>query len=128
MADELISKKELLQTYGISYGTLYRWRRSGLIPEEWFLRKSTETGQETFFPRALMVERINLIFHEKDGGLDALAEKMKKKEEDMTYLIIETKSGRNKIPLESITNITLQSGEKILTADRIMQIIKESYK
>ena len=38
MDEELISKKELLETFGISYGALYRWKRMGLIPEAW--RKS----------------------------------------------------------------------------------------
>ncbi|MCL2486473.1 MAG: YhbD family protein, partial [Oscillospiraceae bacterium] len=32
----LISKKDLLEFTGISYGQLYRWKREGLIPEEWF--------------------------------------------------------------------------------------------
>ena len=48
---ELISKKELLQQTGISYGQLYRWKREKLIPEEWFIKQSSYTGQETFFPR-----------------------------------------------------------------------------
>ena len=47
--EKLIAKKELLSRYGISYGALYRWKRKGLIPEEWFIRRSTVTGQETFF-------------------------------------------------------------------------------
>ena len=29
MDQELISKKELLETFGISYGALYRWKRMG---------------------------------------------------------------------------------------------------
>ena len=33
MDEDLISKKELLERYGISYGALYRWKRMGLIPE-----------------------------------------------------------------------------------------------
>ena len=33
MDEELISKKELLETFGISYGALYRWKRMGLIPK-----------------------------------------------------------------------------------------------
>ena len=49
--EDLISKKEVLEQYGISYGALYRWKRMGLIPEAWFIRKSTTTGQETFFRR-----------------------------------------------------------------------------
>lgn len=49
MEEQLISKKELLEETSISYGQLYRWKRKNLIPEEWFIRKSTFTGQETFF-------------------------------------------------------------------------------
>ena len=30
MDEEMISKKELLERYGISYGALYRWKRMGL--------------------------------------------------------------------------------------------------
>ena len=48
---ELISKKQLLSKTGISYGQLYRWKRERLIPEEWFMKQSSYTGQETFFPK-----------------------------------------------------------------------------
>ena len=61
MEQELISKKDLLELYEISYGALYRWKRKGLIPEDWFIKKSTVTGQETFFPKALICERVELI-------------------------------------------------------------------
>ena len=72
--DDLISKKELLQLTGISYGQLYRWKRKGLIPEEWFIRRSTFTGQETFFPREPMLARLEKIKHLKDDvSLDDLA-------------------------------------------------------
>ena len=60
MEEELISKKELLNKYGISYGALYRWKRMGLIPEDWFLRRSTSTGQETFFYRQQICPRMEL--------------------------------------------------------------------
>ncbi|MEC3633209.1 DUF4004 family protein, partial [Bacillus velezensis] len=52
---------ELLEETSISYGQLYRWKRKNLIPEEWFIRKSTFTGQETFFPRAEILKRISKI-------------------------------------------------------------------
>ncbi len=61
MENELISKKELLELTGISYGQLYRWKRKNLIPEEWFVRKSTFTGQETFFPKDSILARIEKI-------------------------------------------------------------------
>ncbi len=62
MADEeLISKRDLLRAARISYGTLYRWKRMSLIPETWFIRKSTHTGQETFFPKERMLARVHRI-------------------------------------------------------------------
>lgn len=69
MEPGLISKKDLLQQAGISYGQLYRWKRKGLIPEEWFVRKSTFTGQETFFPRDKMLARVERILSMKEGDL-----------------------------------------------------------
>ncbi|MCR8641159.1 YhbD family protein [Paenibacillus sp. N1-5-1-14] len=72
---DLISKKDLLELTGISYGQLYRWKRKNLIPEEWFVRKSTFTGQETFFPRLKILARIDKIKNMKDDlSLDALAD------------------------------------------------------
>ncbi|MFC7372918.1 YhbD family protein [Fictibacillus iocasae] len=75
MENELISKKDLLESAGISYGQLYRWKRKKLIPESWFIRKSTFTGQETFFPRQSILERIEKIMNLKEGAsLDHLAD------------------------------------------------------
>ncbi len=74
MEEELISKKEILDMTGISYGQLYRWKRKELIPEEWFIKKSSYTGQETFFPREKIINRINKIIELKDDmPLDDLA-------------------------------------------------------
>jgi len=75
MDEDLISKKELLDITGISYGSLYRWKRKNLIPEEWFIRKSTFTGQETFFPRQKILARVEMIKNMKeDLSLDDLAD------------------------------------------------------
>ncbi|WP_410770692.1 YhbD family protein [Fontibacillus sp. BL9] len=75
MNEDLISKKELLDMTGISYGQLYRWKRKNLIPEQWFIRKSSFTGQETFFPREKILQRIDRILNMKDDlSLDALAD------------------------------------------------------
>jgi DNA-binding transcriptional MerR regulator len=75
MENNLISKKELLELTGISYGQLYRWKRKMLIPEDWFIRKSTFTGQETFFPRDKILSRIEKIKNMKDdASLDELAD------------------------------------------------------
>ena len=75
MEEQLITKKELLQITGISYGSLYRWKRKKLIPDEWFIHRATYTGQETFFPKEKILERIEKIKNLKDGmSLDDIAE------------------------------------------------------
>ena len=69
-----ISKKDLLKTTGISYGQLYRWKREGLIPEEWFVKRSSPTGQETYFPQEKILKRIHAIQQLKDSySLEELA-------------------------------------------------------
>ncbi len=75
MDEELVSKKDLLELTGISYGQLYRWKRKNLVPESWFVRKSTFTGQETFFPKEKILARIDKIKNMKeDISLDDMAE------------------------------------------------------
>lgn len=70
---ELISKKDLLTETGISYGQLYRWKRKGLIPEDWFVRRSTFSGTETFFPRDKMLARVARILELKDDDVSLAA-------------------------------------------------------
>lgn len=88
--EELISKKDLLEKTNISYGQLYRWKRKNIIPEEWFIKKSTFTGQETFLPKEKVLERINLILSMKDEkSLDELCDFFNKKIEVREYKIDE---------------------------------------
>ncbi|QIW79154.1 YhbD family protein [Bacillus tequilensis] len=85
MDEQLISKKELLERTSISYGQLYRWKRKNLIPEEWFIRKSTFTGQETFFPREDMLKRISMIQKMKENlSLDEMREMLSPKMKDVS--------------------------------------------
>ena len=85
MSEELISKKELLQLTGISYGQLYRWKRKNIIPEEWFMKKSSFTGQETFFPKQRILDRIERIKELKDDqSLDDIARVFSINEETST--------------------------------------------
>lgn len=75
MEENLISKKELLEVTDVSYGQLYRWKRKNLIPEEWFIKKSSYTGQETYFPKEKILDRIAKIKDMKDDvSLDNLAQ------------------------------------------------------
>ncbi len=93
MEEELISKKELLERADISYGQLYRWKRKGLIPEDWFIRKSTFTGQETFFPRAKVLSRIDKIKNLKeDVSLDDIADVFSPAQGDASLSLDELKA------------------------------------
>lgn len=102
MEKELISKKELLELTGISYGQLYRWKRKNLIPEDWFVRKSTYTGQETFFPKGRILDRIEKIKNMKgDLSLDELAGMLSPNLMDMEL------KGENLIDQNIVSNTTL---------------------
>lgn len=80
MVKDLISKKELLKKAGITYGQLYRWKRRGLIPEEWFIKKSCATGQETYLPRTEILKRVEKIKNlKKRYSLDEIAQRFSNK-------------------------------------------------
>lgn len=116
MGEELISKKELLERYGISYGALYRWKRKGLIPEEWFLKKATVTGQETFFPKELICERVELIQSQKDDySLDELSRQFHKESEAKAVLTIRTVYGDKTFYLNEIQAVLLEDGNGNVT-------------
>lgn len=116
MEQELISKKELLERYGISYGALYRWKRKGLIPEDWFIKKSTVTGQETFFPAQLICERIELIKSQKDDcSLDDLARQFNRQTERRAVLILDTVFGEKSFYLSDLRAVRLERGDGTVT-------------
>ncbi len=111
MEQELLSKKELLERYGISYGALYRYKRKGLIPEDWFIKKSTVTGQETFFPKALICERMEMILGQKDDlSLDELAGQLNHDAQNRAVLTIKTVYGDRAFSLSDVQSITLAKG------------------
>lgn len=86
----MISKKDLLKEMNISYGQLYRWKREGLIPDEWFIKQSVSTGQETFFKRDLIIPRIKQILELKDQyQLEELKEFLKPNSQERVYTIRE---------------------------------------
>ena len=111
MEQELLSKKELLERYGISYGALYRWKRKGLIPEDWFIKKSTVTGQETFFPKALICERVEMILGQKEEiSLDDLAGQLNNQAKNKAMLTIKTVYGDRAFSLSDVQSIMLDKG------------------
>ena len=126
--EHLISKKELLTRYNISYGALYRWKRKGLIPDEWFIKKSTTTGQETFFPEKLVCERIELIQEMKeDVLLDELAKKLSGEEEKQEFVVLDTEFGEKSFRLCDIKGIYLVNagGHKSEITDYIKERLKQ---
>ena len=104
----LISKKELLERYGISYGALYRWKRKGLIPEDWFIKKATVTGQETFFPEKLVCERVEMILSKKEEVLlDELARELSGEEKKNEFIILNTVFGEKSFKMCDVKSIEL---------------------
>ena len=122
MDEELISKKELLETFGISYGALYRWKRMGLIPEAWFLRRSTSTGQETFLRRDQICQRIRLILDNKEHELAASLAEKRQTVLARRKLIIETAYGRREFPLEEVRSAVVAEGTH---QEDVLQLLKE---
>ena len=123
----LISKKDLLARYGISYGALYRWKRKGLIPEDWFIKRSTVTGQETFFPERLICERIELIQAKKDeASLDELADELCGSDESNDVLLLSTEYGEKSFRLKDVSGVKVVNGngEVIELLDTILNLIK----
>ena len=112
MEEKLISKKELLERYSISYGALYRWKRKGLIPEDWFIKKSTVTGQETFFPEELICRRVELIKSQKDDiSLDELSGQLNKEAESRAVLVIRTVFGEKTFYCSDIRGVLVDRGD-----------------
>ena len=116
MNDEgLISKKELLERYGISYGALYRWKRKGLIPDEWFIKRATTTGQETFFPERMIFRRVETILAKKeDVLLDELAKELSGEDQKKEYLVLDTEFGTKSFCLSDLRAVHLvdRKGER----------------
>ena len=125
MEERLLSKKNLLEKYNISYGALYRWKRKGLIPDEWFIKKSTVTGQETFFPEKLVCKRIETILNMKDEILlDELARKLSGEDETCDVLTVVTAFGEKRFKKSDIDEVYLinKAGEKKDVTQEVIKI------
>ena len=119
----LISEKALLARYGISYGSLYRWKRKGLIPDEWFIRKATVTGQETYFPEELICERVERILGTKDEVLlDELAAQLSGEIPNNGAVTVETAYGTHTYRPADIRSVVLTC------ADGTMKDVTETIK
>ena len=126
MEEEMISKKELLALYHISYGALYRWKRMGLIPESWFIRKATPTGQETFFRREPMCRRVELILERKEKiSLDELADELQEKQKTQKSsrrLLVATHYQTLRFSLRELKAVKILDGDRELD---LLEYLKE---
>lgn len=113
MDQTYISKKELLEMFGISYGALYRWKRMSLIPEDWFIRRSTSTGQETFFRRDQILPRMEQIL-DRSASLEDLANKINPTAEETPkpILLVRNQYGVHRFPLEELEAVSLMLGDE----------------
>lgn len=123
----LISKKELLSRYNISYGTLYRWKRMGLIPDDWLVKKSTYTGQETFFDEQQICERVEAIIARKDSeSLEDIAKELLNKAESETKLKIISRYGNKEYAVSDISDIVfIENGKETSILESINAIVKQ---
>lgn len=122
----LISKKELLEKYGISYGTLYRWKRMGLIPDDWLVKKSTYTGQETFFDDELICKRVEAIIARKDSeSLESIARELLNKNLAQTKLKVLTRYVNKEFVFDDVNDVMVINGDKSIS---IIEIIKTEIK
>ncbi len=111
--EQLISKKDLLQLTGISYGQLYRWKRQNLIPEAWFIKQSAFTGQETFFPRDKILKRVQMITDLKDQySLEELADLLSPSTTKRNY------SSEEVCTLGGFSSTIVKNFERILDKDK----------
>lgn len=109
----MISKNDLLKKYGISYGTLYRWKRMRLIPEEWFVKKATNTGQETFFPQRLIFNRVELILErQKTQTLEQIARSLSQKEQSQSVMLIQTPFGKHTLRIQDVLKVEMSRGDE----------------
>ena len=87
----------------------------GLIPEEWFIRRSTPTGQETFFRRDQIIPRMEQIT-ERSASLGDLAQAMNPESEQVPepVLVIRGRYGVHRFPLQDLEAVSLVRGEEQL--------------
>ena len=100
--EDLISKKEVLEQYGISYGALYRWKRMGLIPEAWFMSRRDGTSLEK-------------LAGELEGE--------RQQRRSARRLVVEDRFGQREFTVEEIQSARLTDGER---ESDILEFLKEA--
>ena len=96
-------------TTSVRYGTRTGFPSHASCGE---IKKSTVTGQETFFPRELVCERIELIKKQKDDvSLDELSDHFSSESKKKATLVIDTAFGKKVFYLSDIRSILLEDNE-----------------
>ena len=84
----------------------------GLIPDDWLVKKSTYTGQETFFDEEQICERIEAIIARKDQvPLEQIARELQGKTEHEAKLIINSKHWSKEINVSDIVSVIVKIGD-----------------
>ena len=85
------------------------------------MKKPTVTGQETFFPRDLICERMDLIQKQKDEiSLEELSNVFSSESEKNTVIILDTVFGPKRFYLNEIRSVMIDYGngnQKDITND-----------
>ena len=90
----------------------------GLIPEAWFIRKSTTTGQETFFRRDQICPRLELILSRRDGRPWRSWQgswRGRQQRRSARRLVVEDRFGQREFTVEEIQSARLTDGERKVT-------------
>lgn len=106
----------------------------GLIPEEWFIKRASTTGQETYFDRAAITERIEAILSMKDKmSLEEIAAQFRAPESENKTAPPSVRFvwqyGEKNLPLDDSTGIFLVSsrGKTIEITEKVKKIAMEEF-
>lgn len=84
----------------------------GLIPDDWLVKKSTYTGQETFFDEEQICERIEAIIARKDEvPLEQIARELQGKTSQEAKLIINSKHWSKEINISDLVSVIVKIGD-----------------
>lgn len=100
----------------------------GLIPDDWLVKKSTYTGQETFFDEEQICERVEAIISKKDSvSLEEIAKELLHMSKEETKLKIVSRYGAKEFVLMDIEDImVIRDGKEYSIFERIKTAANES--
>lgn len=121
-----ITQKELLEVTGVSLSQLQRWKRRGLIPESWFVKKSSEYGWEILLPREAAIERISFINENKaTRSADEMLEMLRPGKADSSFALEELEQ-MSEIHPDVLSNVNAATVSKREAA--LLAIVSDVYR